>query len=60
MQKPQGMKHTSFSNFNDPFFNAIAAKIGIDVTSLNDGIECSTFITHTKTDLKALFVRIFL
>ena len=38
------MKHTSFSNFNDPSFNAIAAKFGVDVTSLNDGIECSSFI----------------
>ena len=44
VQKPQGMKHTSFSNFNDPSFNAIAAKIGVDVTSLNDAIECSSFI----------------
>ena len=44
VQNPQGMKHTTFSNFNDPSFNAIAAKIGVDVTSLNDGIECSSFI----------------
>lgn len=36
VHKPLGMKHKSFSYFNDPSFNTIASKIGVDINSLND------------------------